>query len=139
MPSLESVYDEVLKSLKKLEEALTAALATAKTAQGRRAAENALEGFQSIREKLESDKSRSHKIQMTYYIDINESETHGRTIIQNAASKEEALELAHKHLEGEEFVYQIRREIKGYNLPQPVYDYMNGFMIYQELDRLPPR
>jgi len=63
---------------------------------------------------------------MKFEVDVGESyEKGGRVVDINAATPQEALKLANKQCEGEEFVQQIFDEKN-----RCYYDYMNGFGIY---------
>jgi len=53
----------------------------------------------------------------------------GRIVTVKAKSAQEALSLIKKEMQKDEQVYQIRRKFNDCSLPQPVYDYLNGFML----------
>jgi len=73
-----------------------------------------------------------------YYVDImNMDDIHGHVVEIKAQNAVEAFEKAtHKYDHDTEYIYQIRRDVKGCELAQPVYDYFNGFSLktYKELD-----
>ena len=73
---------------------------------------------------------------MTYVgelADPKEGESLCRVVKVEAKNPKEALWKLNKQLKQGEWVYQICAEKEGCNLPQPVFDYMNGFKLYEEV------
>ena len=70
----------------------------------------------------------------TFYVEIDTGDgKHFRVVEVEAQTPEEALELGAEQATGEwEYIYQICKRLPGVELPQPVYDYFNGFSIYGE-------
>ncbi len=71
----------------------------------------------------------------TFFIDITtdeQLEKSGREIQLKATSRFDAMERVKSELKEDEWVYQIRVKRPGCDLPQPVYDYFNGFSIYKD-------
>jgi hypothetical protein len=68
---------------------------------------------------------------MKFYAEIMEDDSKGRVVEIDAENPEAALARASGFLSEYEYVYQICTDVEGAELPQPVYDYMNGFKIYK--------
>lgn len=69
---------------------------------------------------------------MEYQIEITEDECSFRVQKVQANSAREAINLA--IISGDEYVSQICRKFDDCILPQPVYDFFNGFSLFEEQD-----
>lgn len=71
----------------------------------------------------------------TYNVEITNDEEFdcsGRIIQVLADDVEEAMKKAQIEMNEDEFIYQVTREFQGNETPQPVFDYLNGTMIYDD-------
>jgi len=67
----------------------------------------------------------------TYYLEIttlDEVDKSARVVEVEARHAPDAYRLGTEHLGQDEFIRQISTEVAGSALPQPVYDYWNGFL-----------
>lgn len=68
----------------------------------------------------------------TIEITTDEDQDRGRIMKVVTSSPRDAMSKVTKHLQNNEYIYQILRPVKGSKLPQPCYDFFNGFNIYEE-------
>lgn len=68
-----------------------------------------------------------------FYVEVTEDDKYFRIVEVETQTAREAFRLVNEKLDEDEYIYQICKDFPDVELPQPVYDFFNGFKLYEEM------